>query len=211
MPLSYARLICTLILHLFLLGELTGALERMKFVLNQEYLFEAPNYAFANTLTQAAAVLTTEFCSVMVILASSTSTDVVMNFIALAIIAAFDDFVYSSTANEVLKKLLLSDVQSDLCVVRHTTSKRAKERERVATRRPDEDEPPQLKITFKGRTRANKAKRVCYKALRLFYVSAYFYFEPFFIVLLAAWLPLLRYCHHSLEDCISPENPTITK
>lgn len=53
MPLEYqefVRFICTLMLHLFLLGELRGALARMKFVLNHDYLFESPNYAFANTL-----------------------------------------------------------------------------------------------------------------------------------------------------------------
>lgn len=123
----FARFICTLILHLFLLGELTGALERMKFVLNHEYKFAAPGFAFANTVTQATAIIFVELCSVLVILGSNNAQDTVMNFIALAIIAAFDDYVYNSSSNEILKKLLSDEVKDNLCVVAHTTSKRAKD------------------------------------------------------------------------------------
>lgn len=64
----FARFICTLILHLYLLGELTGALERMKFVLNHEYKFAAPGFAFANTVTQSIAIIFVEMCSLLVIL-----------------------------------------------------------------------------------------------------------------------------------------------
>lgn len=121
------RFICTLILHLFLLGELTGSLERMKFVLNHDYKFDSPNFAFANALSQSTSIIMVELCSVMVILATFRPEDTVMNFIALAIIAAFDDYVYASSVNEILKKLLNEDIVDNLCVIVHTTSKRAKE------------------------------------------------------------------------------------
>jgi hypothetical protein len=76
------------------MGELTSALERMKFVLNHGYKFNSPNFAFANSVAQCVAILTVEACSLMVILAAFTPEDTVMNFIALAIIASFDDYVF---------------------------------------------------------------------------------------------------------------------
>jgi hypothetical protein len=47
---QFVRFICTTILHLSLMGELTSALERMKFVLNHGYKFNSPNFAFANSV-----------------------------------------------------------------------------------------------------------------------------------------------------------------
>jgi hypothetical protein len=49
-----------------------------------------------------------------------------------------------------------------------------------------------LKIQFGTRTRCNKLKWIYYKTLRVFYVSIYFYFEPFAVVLLSIFLPLLK-------------------
>ena len=51
------------------------------------------------------------------ILATTAPEDTVMNFIALAIIAAFDDYVFSSTKNEILKRLLSDEIKDNLCVI----------------------------------------------------------------------------------------------
>ena len=88
------KFICTTILHLHLLGELTAALERMKFVLNHGHKFSSPNFAFVNTVTQSFAILIVEVCSLLVILSSTDVLQIVMNFIALAIIADFDNYMY---------------------------------------------------------------------------------------------------------------------
>jgi hypothetical protein len=92
--LQFVKFICTTILHLYLMGELTAALERMKFVLNHGYKFASPNFAFANTVAQSTSILIVEMCSLLIILSSEKALATVMNFIALAIIAAFDDYVY---------------------------------------------------------------------------------------------------------------------
>lgn len=55
---------------------------------------------------------------------SITPTDIVYNFIALAVIAEFDDFVYQSLRSESMKKLIEADVTEKILVVRHTTSKK---------------------------------------------------------------------------------------
>jgi hypothetical protein len=76
------------------MGELTAALERMKFVLNHGYKFSSPNFAFVSSLAQCSAILIVEMCSVMIILNAFSASDTISNFIALAIIASFDDYVF---------------------------------------------------------------------------------------------------------------------
>lgn len=75
-------------------------------------------------MTQASAIMTVELCSILVILNTFRPANTVFDFIALAIIAAFDDYVYSSMTNEILKKLLNEDIVDDLCIIVHTSSKR---------------------------------------------------------------------------------------
>lgn len=52
-----------------------------------------------------------------------------LNFIALAIIAEFDNFVYESLRNESIKKLLAPEVAEDVLVIQRTSSKKCKEDE----------------------------------------------------------------------------------
>jgi len=53
----------------------------------------------------------------------------VLNFIALAIIAEFDNFVYESLRNESIKKLLAPEVAEEVLVIQRTSSKKCKEDE----------------------------------------------------------------------------------
>ena len=50
--------------------------------------------------------LMVESVNMLVILQSMTTKDVVFNFIAVAIISNFDDFVFNSLRNEPLKELV---------------------------------------------------------------------------------------------------------
>lgn len=52
-----------------------------------------------------------------------------LNFIALAIIAEFDNFVYESLRNESIKKLLAPEVAEEVLVIQRTSSKKCKEDE----------------------------------------------------------------------------------
>ena len=60
-------------------------------------------------------------------MSSDNPVDVVYNFIALAIIAEFDDFVYSSLKNESMKKLVESEVTEKVLIIQHTTSKKCRD------------------------------------------------------------------------------------
>ena len=103
----------------------------MKYVLNHGYKFDSPGLAFLNTVAQATSVIMVEFCSLLVIITSFDPLNTVLNFIGLAVIASFDDYVFSSITNEVLSKLLEGDLSSELLCIAHTTSKRAKSYEKT--------------------------------------------------------------------------------
>ena len=70
-----------------------------------------------------------EVANIEIILTSITPTDIVYNFIALAIIDEFDDFVYQSLRSESMKKLIEAEVTEEVLIVRHTSSKKCKDDE----------------------------------------------------------------------------------
>ena len=48
-----------------------------------------------------------------------------------------------------------------------------------------------IRVSFKSRTWGNMALRVVYKIYRVFFVSLYFYFIPFYALVLSFMLPLV--------------------
>ena len=86
---------------------------------------------------------------------SITPTDIVYNFIALAVIAEFDDFVYASLRNESMKKLIEKEVTEQVLVIKHTTSKKCKLDELTDVRDEDGNFRPR-KIEFSKRDGTNK-------------------------------------------------------
>ena len=60
-------------------------------------------------MLQAVTTLGVESISILVIVAADTTQDIVFNFIALAIIADFDNFVYAALRGDPLKELLSGD------------------------------------------------------------------------------------------------------
>ena len=81
-------------MHLSLVDEVTKGLQNFKFVLNHPYMFQSPTTACLTSFLQSFSVTCVEVANIEIILTSVTPTDIVYNFIALAIIAEFDDFVY---------------------------------------------------------------------------------------------------------------------
>ena len=82
---------------------------------------------------------------------STDPVDIVYNFIALAVIAEFDDFVYSALRNEPMKILIKSEVTENVLIIRHTTSKKCKEPELSDIFNDQEDELRKLKVQFSDR------------------------------------------------------------
>lgn len=129
--------------------------------------------------------------NIEIILTSLTPTDIVYNFIALAVIAEFDDFVYESLRSESMKKLVEADVTERVLVVKHTTSKKCKEWEKSTVWDEDNQCFRPLKVSWSDRTCGNKCWYCVYKVQRMFYVSLYFYFIPFSTIILTCIIPII--------------------
>lgn len=110
----------------------------------------------------------------------------------MAIIAEFDNFVFSSLKNESFKKLNSPEFCERVLVVKHTTSKKARDNELTDILNKETGEYRPLKVTFMGRDTLNKCLYLFYKLTRLFYVSIFYYFLPFSAVVISTLVPLLH-------------------
>lgn len=84
---NYARWICATILHLSIVDGVIGSLERMKYALNHPYKFKAPGIVFLITFLEFFITMTVEMCNVAIILCQPNTILIVLNFVAIAIIA----------------------------------------------------------------------------------------------------------------------------
>lgn len=78
----------------------------MKYSINHRYKFKKYFWAFLCGYFKSISGISVELVSIFVICAASNIIDVAMNFIALAVIADFDDIVYSSLKSESFSLLL---------------------------------------------------------------------------------------------------------
>lgn len=185
-----ARFICGSILHLSLIDEVTNSLSYMKYALNHPYKFQSYNVAFQVGLMQFTSTLLTEITNLIVLCACNDAVNIIFNFTAIAIVAEFDNFVFESMKNESFKELLEEKFTSKVLIINHTTSKKCKEHE-LSTEKDEYGELRPLKVNFKDRETLNKVYFVVYKILKGFYVSFYFYFIPFTVILISAIVPIL--------------------
>ena len=66
----------------------------MKYALNHPWKFERTTLAFFAGFAQAIVVYVIEIVNFILVMASNTHKDILLNFIALIIISQFDDFFY---------------------------------------------------------------------------------------------------------------------
>lgn len=72
----------------------------MKFAINHEFRFRNYRVAFLSGLLQATMIFTVETVNFIAIMSCYTILDVVMNFMALAVISEFDDAFYGALGND---------------------------------------------------------------------------------------------------------------
>ena len=185
----FARFICATILHLSCVDEVNAGLNMMKYAVNHSYKFNSFWFAFLSGMFQYTQCLCVELANIGVICAATDTISIVFNFIALAIIIDFDDYVFGSLKNESFKGLIERDFTKNVLVINHTTSKKCKVTE-LSTVRDEQGELRPLKLRFCARSIPNMFLYVVYKILRTFYVSTFFYFFPFTTVVLSTLLPL---------------------
>jgi len=125
-----------------------------------------------------------ELVNLINICAQSNIMDVVMNYVALAVIADFDDFIFQAVKRGDKVPSLISD---EILQTLHTTSSRCVH-----------EEDTDLQCKFKDRSLLNAIGRIHYKICRLCYVSLYFYFYEFIVLYLILIYPI-KYADY-LED-----------
>ena len=113
----------------------------------------------------------------------------ISNFVAIEIVANFDEFVYSSMSEEPFKLLLEERFTTDAFRVSHTTSKKCREDEMSDVKMLNSEEYRPLKVRWIDRTPKFNFFRVIYFICRLYFVCFYFYFIPFTSVMLSCIFP----------------------
>ena len=158
-----------------------------------------------------------ETVNTLVILQSNTTKDIVFNFIAVAIISDFDDFVFASLRNEPLKELVNSETAAEFLQISFTTSSKARPFSKggeASDQVDDNGDPICMKISFiKDRTCLNKMFRMIYKIFRIFFVSIYFYYYPALAVWITFQVPIFfRYVERDSWVTLSDSlwNSTVT-
>lgn len=186
--LMFARFICTIILHLALLDEVRRSINNIKYSINHPYMFHSWPIAYMVGYMQASATILVESISIIVICLQEAPMAIVFNFIALSVIADFDDYIYESFAD--CLKELISYEGEPILVIRHTTSKRCNKDE-LSIVKDEHGRLRPLRVNFSDRDFLGKICFIIYKMLRTFYVSFYFYFMPFLVIVISVSMPVL--------------------
>lgn len=156
------RLVCAVILHLQIAGEVSQAIKLMKFTIYRTASWNRRGPQFFVAFMQLSGALLTEFLNIFLMCKQSVPGDIIMNLLAFAVIAEIDDFYARSLTNHFGRELVDEGVL--------TFSKIG---------RDDADDPLQINQAW--------FSWVCQKIYGFwqgFYDSFYFYFGPYVVVAL---------------------------
>lgn len=90
------RFVACAMLHVMIQGEVRSAMEKLKYLVDHDQHFILQNYAFMVCMMQFIIGVMTEFFSICLVCGQDEMQDVIILFIALAIIADFDNFFAES-------------------------------------------------------------------------------------------------------------------
>lgn len=188
-PMLFGRFICASILHMSLIDEVSSGLNFMKYSVNHPHKFNHFLMPWSVGFMQFASAIGVETSNIGVLCCALDPINLVFNFIALAIVAEFDNYVFESLKNESIKVLVEKKFYKRVMVVNHTTSKKCR-LEELSTVKDDEGDFRPLRVTFESRTILNMVLFSLYKFMRAFYVSLFYYFLPFSAILISTFLPI---------------------
>jgi|LakMenEpi03Aug12_release.lakeMendotaPanAssembly.Ray.scaffolds.fasta_scaffold192439_1 hypothetical protein len=95
----------------------------MKFVNNHDYRFFNFKIAYLACFMQITMVVTAEIVNFIAVLSSKTTLGIIMIFVALKIIADFDDFFYAILGKDPGKEVINDTAYDELWMIKRTTSK----------------------------------------------------------------------------------------
>lgn len=211
MPTIQTRFLCTVVLHIMLSAEFKQAFEMQKYALNHPWKFESWFQAFLIGFSQLFILFTFEILNTAILLTSANVMEVIMNFVALAVIIDFDDFLFNSESVRLsqLGELISAEEThgidgievdlEDLVEVETTSGANLSDLSMKALFEDDSDgeenlvysgRPKSARIEFsKNRTSGNKFCRIVYRVIKLFYQTTWFYWAPYMALFLAYWVP----------------------
>ena len=98
----------------------------MKYAVNHPWKFKNMGAAFFIGFSQTFTVVFVEVINLIILTSNYTILDIIMNFLALVVIAEFDDyFAQTLSKNPILKKLEAGEEISQLALLIQTTSSRS--------------------------------------------------------------------------------------
>ena len=100
------RFLCAVILHITLTDEIKQGFGCMKYALSHPYKFRSWKQAFWIGCAQLLIVIAVELVNLAILTTNHTIMDIIMNFLALVIIADFDDFFFQSVELEVMGNMI---------------------------------------------------------------------------------------------------------
>jgi len=113
----FARFICATILHLSIVDEINTGIINMKYAVNHPYKFESVFFAWLAGFLQCSSCLLIELANIGVICGTRDTISIVSNFIALVIIAEFDNYVFASMKNESFKLMCEKDFTERVLII----------------------------------------------------------------------------------------------
>lgn len=159
----------------------------MKYSNNHSTKFTQWYIPFILGLLQAQMVTIIELVNLINICAQNNIMDIVMNYVALAVVAEFDDYIFEAVKRgDKMPELL----EKDMLEIEVTTS---------STVRHEED--VMIRCDFKKRSTGNKIARLIYKFCRLLYITVYFYFFEFVTLALILVYPIIYHDMYIPELC----------
>jgi hypothetical protein len=194
------RFICGLVLHSYQNIEIMSGMKNMKFAINHAYRFTNWYTAFASGFMQASVAFLIEVTNLLVILTSSDELGVVMNFMALTVIASFDDYFYVAQGESILKDVINNPAYGYLYTIKTTNSTDATLTwptfpEHILTDKTlegDDQNNPEyydIKVSFDGRP-VKRMLRWLYQAFRMVQVLWFYYF-PWLVLILSYLIPFV--------------------
>lgn len=193
------RFVCSIGLHSFLHSDLNNGLHNMKFVINHSERFKSLFMAFNAGFFQVVSSLLIETTNLLIILSSTTEFDVVLNFMALKVIADFPSFFVIGVERNLINDFVKKSDYEHLYRISRTTSDQTVAMYHhfgdLINSHPAFVTQDSILVDFENQW-AKKVMRKIYQTLRLFHVVLWYYFFPSLTLILSFGLPLYLNTRH---------------
>ena len=106
MQIIMCRFLCAVILHIGCTDEIMQGFACMKYALNHPYKFKEWTHAYFIAFTQLFVVIVVEIVNLAILCTNHTILDIIMNFLALVIIADFDDYFFFTVDKTLMAEMI---------------------------------------------------------------------------------------------------------